>query len=65
MELEWLAADGIRQSFVLEGAHAEGTPIERIRPGQIFTVKTPFVPCPGELIRKAYSEGDKVILGGD
>jgi len=64
MELEWLAADGTRRSFVLEGASAEGSPIERIRPGLLFTVKTPFVPNPGELIRKAYSEGDKVA-GGD
>ncbi len=44
MELEWLAADGTRQSFILDGALSEGAPIERIRPSQVFAVKTPFVP---------------------
>jgi putative protease len=63
MELEWLAADGTRQNFILEGAFSEGTPIERIRPSQLFTLKTPFAPGPGELIRKPFSKGDKVIQG--
>lgn len=65
MELEWLSADGTRQTFIMEGACYEGSPIRRIRPGQIFALKTPFVPCQGELMRKPYSEGDKVILGED
>jgi putative protease len=63
MELEWLAVDGTRQSFILEGAFSEGAPIERIRPSQVFAVKTPFVPGPGELVRKPFSKGDKIIQG--
>jgi putative protease len=63
MELEWLAADGVRQRFILEGALSEGIPVERIRPGQHFAVKTAFVPGPGELVRKPFSKGDKVIPG--
>jgi U32 family peptidase len=63
MDLEWLAGDGTRQSFILDGAFSEGASIERIRPSQIFAVKTPFVPGPGELIRKSFSMGDKVIPG--
>ncbi len=63
MEMEWLAADGTRQRFILEGAFSEGAPIERIRPSQVFALKTPFVPGPGELVRKPFSKGDKVIQG--
>jgi U32 family peptidase len=63
MELEWLAVDGTRQRFILKGAISEGGPIERIRPSQIFALKTPFVPGPGELVRKPFSMGDKIIPG--
>ncbi len=63
MELEWLSGDGTRQGFILDGALSEGAPIERIRPSQVFSVKTPFVPGQGELVRKPFSKGDKVIPG--
>jgi U32 family peptidase len=63
MELEWLAGNGTRQSFILEDAYSEAGPIERIRPSQVFAVKTSFVPDPGELIRKPFSKGDKIIQG--
>jgi putative protease len=63
MELEWLAANGTRHRFLLEGALSGGIPVERIRPGQHFAVKTAFVPGPGELVRKSFSKGDKVIPG--
>ncbi|MDT8271775.1 MAG: peptidase U32 family protein [Desulfomonilia bacterium] len=61
MELEWLPGSGFRQSFVLNGATAQGVPLKRIRPNEIFVMKTPFVPKPGELVRKPLSEGDKIV----
>ena len=65
MELEWLSSGGMRQIFVLQGATSDGMPASHIRPNQIFHMKTPFKPLPGELIRKAYSEGDKVLSGSE
>jgi U32 family peptidase len=65
MELEWLSSDGIRQAFPLQGASSEGIPIKRIKPNQIFEMKMPFDPIPGELIRKPFSEGDKVAAGSE
>lgn len=64
MELEWLAASGDRQTFTLLGAFSEGLPVDRIRPNQVFSLKTPFVPVPGELIRKPFSKGDKITPEG-
>jgi len=61
MELEWLSGSGLRQSFVLNGATAQGVPLKRIRPNEIFVMKTSFVPNPGELVRKPLSEGDKIV----
>ena len=65
MELEWLSATGQRRPFVLEGAFSEEGVLTRIRPNQSFSLKTPFVPVPGELIRKPFSEGDRVLPGRD
>jgi hypothetical protein len=64
MELEWIAASGDRQTFTLQGAFSEGLPIDRIRPNQVFSLKTSFVPVPGELIRKPFSKGDKITFEG-
>lgn len=61
MGLEWLSSAGERQTFTLEGAASEGEPVTHIRPNQLFSLKTPFVPRPGELIRKPFSEGDRVL----
>ncbi|MGC9323403.1 MAG: peptidase U32 family protein [Desulfomonilia bacterium] len=63
MDLEWLSSGGERQSFVLTDAIREGTPVKRIRPNELFEIKTPFVPKPGELVRKPLSEGDKILEG--
>ncbi|HQI81913.1 MAG TPA: U32 family peptidase [Deltaproteobacteria bacterium] len=63
MELEWLSSAGERQTFLLNGAVSEGESLTHIRPNQVFSLKTPFVPVTGELVRKAYSEGDKVVQG--
>ena len=63
MELEWLSADGTRQGFIMQGALCNSAPATHIKPNQILAMKTPFIPAPGELIRKPFSEGDKVMLG--
>jgi putative protease len=61
MELEWMSASGGRITFTLEGATANGGPISKIRPNSIFEMELPFKPIAGELIRKPYSEGDRVV----
>jgi len=61
MELEWLSSTSARQGFVLEGAMVEGEPVRALKPNQVFDLELPFAPRPGELIRKPYSEGDKVV----
>ncbi|HPR53976.1 MAG TPA: U32 family peptidase [Deltaproteobacteria bacterium] len=63
MELERMAPSGERQVFPLEGAIFEDNTVTHIKPNQVFSVKTLFVPQPGELIRKSFSEGDKVVPG--
>jgi putative protease len=65
MELEWLSRDGIRKTFPLQGAFSNGMSVGRIRPNQTFEMKTPFDPIPGELVRKPFSEGDKVADGSE
>ena len=62
MELEWLSSSGSRQRFTLADAQVHGMPQSHIRPGEVLSMKTPFSPVPGELIRKPFSEGDKVVL---
>ena len=63
MVLEWLSSTGQRQSFVLRGAFSEDGAQTHIKPNQLFSLKTSFVPKPGELIRKPFSEGDRVMPG--
>ncbi|HPS93641.1 MAG TPA: U32 family peptidase [Deltaproteobacteria bacterium] len=63
MELEWLSSSGARQTFCLQGASSDGKPVSRIRPNQVFSIETPFRALPGELVRKRYSEGDKIVPG--
>lgn len=62
MELEWLSSSGSRQSFTLADAQVQGMPQSHIRPGEVFAMKIPFSPVPGEFIRKPFSEGDKVVF---
>lgn len=62
MELEWLSSSFQKHCFVLKGATIEGAPVRFIKPNQVFEMDVPFVPQPGELIRKPYSEGDKVVV---
>ncbi len=61
MELEWLSSKGLRQRFPLRDAAIGAERRTHIRPNEIFEMKTPFVPRVGELIRKPFSEGDKVV----
>lgn len=61
MQLEWLSSTSGRQCFVLEGAMVEGQAVRTLRPNQVFELTLPFTPTVGELIRKPYSEGDKVV----
>jgi putative protease len=61
MELEWLSSDGSRKTFLFKDAGIQGVRQKRIRPNEIFEMKTPFAPITGELIRKPFSEGDKVV----
>jgi hypothetical protein len=65
MELEWLSSNGTRQAFTLKNAFINGRPAKRIRPNEVFELNTPFHPLPGELLRKPFSEGDKVADGSD
>lgn len=62
MELEWLSSSGDNVAFTLRDMTVKGARKARIRPGDIFELETPFAPKAGELIRKPYSEGDKVVL---
>ena len=57
MELEWLAADGTRQRFILEGALSEGIPIERIRPGQRLCREDSFCSGTGRTRSQALQQG--------
>ena len=61
MELEWMSSSGGRVTFTLTSATAKGEPISKIRPNSIFEMELPFKPLAGELIRKPYSEGDRVV----
>ncbi len=61
MQLEKVGHDGSRQTFILEGAHSGGARVRRIRPQQIFTVAGVPACVTGELIRKPFSEGDRVL----
>ncbi len=61
MELEWLSSDGRTEPFALTGALVEGRLERAIKPNEVFSLKTSFVPRPGELVRKPLSEGDKVL----
>lgn len=61
MQLEWLAAAGKSRIFELKDAQAGGTRKTHIRPNEVFAVKLPFAVRAGELIRKPYSQGDKVV----
>jgi putative protease len=61
MELELLGSNGERKAFVLENAFTGSTNADAIRPNQIFSMHLDFPALPGELIRKPYSEGDKII----
>jgi putative protease len=61
MELEWLSSEGSRKTFLFKDAGIQGVHKKRIRPNEIFEMKTPFTPIIGELIRKPFSEGDKVV----
>jgi putative protease len=65
MELEWLSSNSSRQTFVLRDAVADGKKITHIKPNQQFSIKTSFSARPGELIRKTFSQGDKVVLHED
>lgn len=60
MELEWMSSCFKRRKFILNSANVDGFPSTYIKPNQIFTMKTPFRPKTGELIRKPFSQGDKV-----
>jgi len=65
MELELLTArDSGRmgQTFILSGMQAGGIRKDRVRPNETFEIKLPFEAVAGELLRKPYSEGDKVVL---
>lgn len=62
MELEWLSSAFEKRSFLLRGASLEGAPLRFIKPNQVFELALPFTPKAGELIRKPYSEGDKVVV---
>ncbi|MGI6386853.1 putative protease YhbU [anaerobic digester metagenome] len=61
MEGEWLSSDGMSRKIVFWNMMIEGCRRERIRPNELFEMKTGFAPLPGELVRKPCSEGDKVI----
>jgi len=61
MELEWMSVTGERITFTLNGATQNGGYVSKIRPNSIFEIELPFKPLAGELVRKPYSEGDKVI----
>lgn len=62
MEGQWLSSGGFSRGIVFRDMMAEGSRKARIRPNEIFEMKTGFDLLPGELIRKPYSEGDKVVL---
>ena len=62
MELEWLSSDGTGSIFTLRDMMVKGVRKARIRPGELFEMELPFAPKTGELIRKPYSEGDKILV---
>ena len=62
MEAQWLSSAGPVRDFVFHDMIVEGSRKTRIRPNEVFEMKTGFVPLPGELIRKPLSEGDKVAV---
>ena len=61
MELELMSVTGERMMFTLNGATQNGKSVSKIRPNSLFEINLPFKPLAGELVRKPYSEGDKVI----
>jgi len=61
MELEWLSSEGAREVFPIKDAFCRDSLCTHIRPGDVFEMKTPFSPEAGELIRKPFSAGDKVV----
>ncbi len=61
MQLELLSCDGSRHSFGLENATSNGVPVDRVRPNQNFELRLPFKVRAGELIRKPFSAGDKIL----
>ncbi|OPZ60591.1 MAG: putative protease YhbU precursor [Deltaproteobacteria bacterium ADurb.Bin510] len=61
MDLTWLNPDGADESFTLKNALADGQPVSRLKPNQIFELELPFRPAVGQLLRKPYSEGDRVL----
>ncbi len=65
MDLEWMSCKEGRRTFRLATPMVQGCIKERIRPNEIFEMRVPFSPLEGELIRKPFSEGDKVILSRD
>ena len=60
MEMEWLPSDSGYRSFILKDPMVDGEKARYIKPNQVFTMKTPFRPKRGELVRKPYSEGDRM-----
>ncbi len=61
MEGEWLSSKGFSRKIDFRDMAVDGCRKERIRPNEIFEMETGFAPLPGELVRKPYSEGDKVV----
>ncbi|MEA2101759.1 MAG: peptidase U32 family protein [Thermodesulfobacteriota bacterium] len=61
MEMEWLSSSGEKRCFPLENAFSGEHGLKKIRPNEIFEMETTFTPLKGELIRKPFSEGDKII----
>ncbi len=55
-------AGRMKQTFTLSGMQVKGAGKERIRPNEVFEMKLPFETVAGELMRKPFSEGDKVVL---
>jgi len=65
MEMELLSLGGDNVGFVIDDAHINGKKATHIRPGDCFEMKTPFEPVPGELVRKPFKEGYKVVFDGE
>ncbi len=60
MEMEWLPADSGYKRFILKNPVVDGVKTRYIKPNQVFRLVVPFKPRKGELIRKAYSEKDRM-----